>query len=77
VDDLELAGYQDRVYTERTALVEKIERLTAFLASEKMLSLDPADQALLLAQRLLMQGYSQILDARIKRFTSKETPDAT
>lgn len=61
-------SYQDRVREEKADLDARHAKLIAFGQSEAFHQLDPEDQALLKKQSLVMDEYSQILDARIERF---------
>ena len=64
-----LQPHQARVVAEKSDLDEKLAKLSGFLDSEAVKSLDPEDQSLLHKQRVLMFNYSGILSARIARFT--------
>lgn len=60
--------YQIRVCKEREELNEKIIKLSAFLASDEVNSLEDADYILLDLQFNTMRTYSNILTKRIARF---------
>jgi hypothetical protein len=60
--------YQQRVITEQIELSEKIEKLNSFICTEMFCGLDPAEQARLQLQRLMMKGYSEVLRDRIRAF---------
>ena len=64
-----MEAYQTRVVEEKAALDEKIEKLKAFLETERFCSLDEAEQELLDRQLVTMQEYSGILANRIAYFT--------
>lgn len=62
--------YQQRVVDEKTELDGRLEKLNAFLASEKREGL-PADEAgRMVAQAEAMGTYSRILGERIAHFTA-------
>lgn len=60
--------HQQRVIDEKTALDEKIAKLTSFLSTQTFADLHPIDKAMLKRQLLVMTEYSQILFDRINRF---------
>ena len=58
---------------ERAELCEKLEKLLAFLASDKVATVNAADVHLLRAQADAMTDYRAILDERIERFPGSPT----
>lgn len=62
--------WQQRVVDEKRELDERLEKLTAFIASPAMHPLDEADCHLLRCQREAMWQYSGVLQRRIERFAS-------
>ena len=60
--------HQQRVVDEKTALDEKISKLTPFLAGPIYQGLDAAERIRLRAQLAVMREYSDILTERIKHF---------
>lgn len=63
-------AYQDRVIEEKSQLDEKIAKLRVFIGGKTYLDLDGNDQILLNRQLGIMEQYSEVLDDRIKYFTS-------
>ena len=65
---------QDRVTEERDTLAGNLEKLTAFIENESQFSkVSSTQQDLLKRQRLAMEAYKAILDARLENFaTTKE-----
>lgn len=64
--------FQDRVRTERAELAEKVEKLTAFRATDRWADVHPSEQYRLRAQLSHMENYLQILDDRIASFQPVE-----
>lgn len=60
-----MSDFKSRLLTEKSELDEKIEKLSAFLKSDKITSIDPLQQTLLNKQLPLMQSYSEVLGQRI------------
>lgn len=58
----------DRLLKERADLNEKIEKLIAFLNSDKINTISNEQLGLLYRQRNIMIKYLEILDTRIKLF---------
>lgn len=64
-----MKDFQQRVVSEKEELDHKIEKLTAFIRSEKMKSLPVAEQIRLDNQLHHMNQYSLILGNRINKFS--------
>lgn len=60
--------HQQRVVQEKAELDEKIEKLEAFIQSEKFKVVDSEDSFLLNQQLAYMLAYSNTLQMRIERF---------
>lgn len=60
--------HEYRVMSESYALQQNINKLIFFIASDKFKTIDPKEQELLQKQLLFMQGYCQVLEARIALF---------
>lgn len=60
--------YRDRVRLERERVAGDLQKLEAFLASDKADTLNPADRDLMREQANAMTDYRDVLDARIARF---------
>lgn len=60
--------FRDRVREEKRALDENLQRLSAFLVTEKFEALNFAEQADLHAQKVAMTTYSEVLGRRIAAF---------
>lgn len=60
--------YRDRVLLERDRVNGDLEKLTAFLSSDKLSTVDAVDIELMHAQAAAMKDYRDILDDRIERF---------
>lgn len=66
-----LQPHEQRVVEERAALMERIDKLRAFIdSSPHFVTLDPADKDLLREQLVHMEGYAHVLAERIGRFGS-------
>lgn len=63
-----MEAYQTRVVEEKAALDEKIEKLKAFLVTERFCALDEAEQERMNLQLAVMLEYSGILAGRIACF---------
>lgn len=63
-----MEAYQTRVVEEKAALDEKIEKLKAFLDTERFCALDEGEQERMDRQLVAMQEYSGILADRIAYF---------
>ena len=64
----ERPDYQARVIEERAELDARLTKLEAFLETEASRALPAADHEMLFRQRVAMDEYRAILDARIERF---------
>lgn len=66
----QLAPHQQRVVDEKRELDEKLQKLTAFISSEKFVTVvqDEAERGRLVCQEETMKDYSAILAARIEAF---------
>ena len=64
--------YQQRVCDVQKDLAGKIERLNAFLTSDKYNSVDLAEQGRLLQQVGFMNNYNEVLVLRIEAFAEEE-----
>lgn len=66
----QLAPHQQRVVDEKRELDEKLQKLTAFISSEKFVSIvqDEAERERLVCQEEAMADYSAILAERIEAF---------
>lgn len=60
-----MSDFKDRLLTEKSELDEKIEKLSTFVNSEKIDTIDPKQKQLLNQQLPAMQSYSDILAQRI------------
>ena len=68
-----MKAYQKRVVAEKKSLDIKLDKLTAFLNSHVTIALlDPAEQARLILQKMLMKAYSDVLAERIEVFKLQE-----
>ncbi len=65
-----MADYMDRVIEEKRELDAKRSKLSAFLDGEIYLTLDEAEQDLLVEQMILMKMYSEVLGQRIARWAA-------
>jgi len=63
-----MGGHQQRVIDERLELGAKMERLGAFLKSEKSQELPPGERPRLVKQLKIMDDYYAILSERIAEF---------
>ncbi|TDS82619.1 hypothetical protein [Comamonas sp. JUb58] len=66
----EYAPHQQRVVDEKRELDEKLQKLTAFINSEKFAEIvkDEDERGRLVCQEDVMKDYSAILDERIAAF---------
>jgi hypothetical protein len=62
--------YQERVMDERYFLMDKIERLEAFIQGDIFNGLPDIDKTLLSQQLVAMKAYGEILRQRIERFST-------
>ena len=62
-----MSDFKTRLETEKVELEEKLDKLNAFLVSEKVNSVDDVQQALLQVQATAMNTYLQCLKERIER----------
>ena len=62
-----MSDFKTRLETEKSELKEKLNKLDAFLMSEKVNSVDDVQKALLQVQATAMNTYLQCLKERIKR----------
>ena len=68
-----LQPWQERVVEEKEQLVERLEKLDAFLATPACLALPFDDRCLLARQLFAMKQYLEILLDRIARFFETAT----
>ena len=68
-----LQPHQQRVVDEKNELAERLEKLNAFLVTEKCLALPFEERCLLARQALTMTQYLDILLDRIARFFETAT----
>lgn len=64
----ELIPYQQRVVDERQGLHHRLERLQAFMATQKCHDLPFEDRSLLVRQARIMAEYLEVLSDRINLF---------
>jgi len=62
-----MSDFKTRLVTEKSELEEKLNKLDAFLMSEKVNSVDDVQKALLQVQATAMNTYLQCLKERIER----------
>lgn len=62
-----MSDFKVRLHTEQKELEEKLNKLDAFLASEKVDSVDDVQKALLHVQATAMNTYNQCLKERLDR----------
>ena len=62
-----MSDFKTRLETEKVELEEKLDKLDAFLVSEKVNSVDDVQKALLQVQSTAMNTYLQCLKNRIER----------
>ena len=62
-----MSDFKSRLETEKVELEEKLNKLDAFLVSEKLKSVDDVQKALLQVQATAMNTYLQCLKERIER----------
>jgi len=62
-----MSDFKTRLETEKVELEEKLNKLDAFLVSEKVKDVDDVQKALLQVQATAMNTYLQCLKERIKR----------
>lgn len=62
-----MSDFKTRLETEKVELEEKLDKLDAFLVSEKVNSVDDVQKALLQVQAAAMNTYLQCLKERIER----------
>lgn len=62
-----MSDFKTRLETEKSELEEKLNKLDAFLMSEKVNSVDDVQKALLRVQATAMNTYLQCLKERIER----------
>ena len=60
--------HEERVVAESNELRQKLAKLTEFIGSGPFKTLNVIDRDLLVSQRVLMQGYLDVLGSRIRRF---------
>ena len=61
---IQMSSFKERLYDERAQLVEKTEKLEAFLQSDKSNETDQIQLALLGIQLPIMKTYVRVLDER-------------
>ncbi len=57
---------KERVIQERAELIERLEKLKAFLKSSRVLQLSSSEYSLLVSQESVMEQYKTILDNRLE-----------
>ena len=62
-----MSDFKDRLIDEQAQLEEKLNKLDAFLMSDKVKDVDDVQEALLQVQATAMNTYSQCLKERIER----------
>lgn len=62
-----MSDFRARLFQERTDLLQKIEKLTTFIISEKFLSLPEIDRMDLREQLGHMKKYASVLERRVSR----------
>jgi hypothetical protein len=62
-----MSDFKTRLETEKVELEEKLNKLDAFLVSEKVKDIDDVQKALLQVQATAMNTYLQCLKERIER----------
>ncbi len=62
-----MSDFKTRLIEEKAQLEEKLDKLDAFLVSEKVKEIDDVQKALLQVQATAMNTYLQCLKARIER----------
>jgi hypothetical protein len=62
-----MSDFKSRLNSEKTELEEKLNKLDAFLMSEKVKDVDDVQKALLQVQATAMNTYLQCLKERIER----------
>ena len=62
-----MSDFKTRLETEKVELEEKLNKLDAFLVSEKVKDVDDVQKALLQVQATAMKTYLQCLKERIER----------
>ena len=62
-----MSDFKTRLIEEKAQLEEKIDKLDAFLVSEKVKEIDDVQKALLQVQATAMNTYLQCLKERIER----------
>lgn len=62
-----MSDFKIRLETEKVELEEKLDKLDAFLVSEKLNSVDDVQKVLLKVQATAMSTYLQCLKERIER----------
>jgi len=67
-----MSTFKERLTAEKAELSEKMEKLRAFIASEKFKEIDPVQMTLLNIQVKAMETYSQCLLERIVRLDVEE-----
>ena len=63
-----MEAYQERVLEERAQLNDRLNKLDAWLYTEKFNCLSLDDQDLLITQQRIMVEYLDVLDQRINNF---------
>jgi len=62
-----MSNFKTRLIEEKTQLEEKLDKLDAFLLSEKVQEIDDVQKALLQVQATAMNTYLQCLKERLER----------
>lgn len=60
-----MSDFKSRLLTERTDLIEKIDKLSSFMDGSNFKSIDPKQQDLLKKQLPIMKDYAIVLSERI------------
>jgi len=66
-----MSDFKLRLESEKVELDEKLSKLTSFLDSEKSDELEFNAKALLIIQKNIMSGYSNVLGMRLKLLETK------
>ena len=62
-----MSDFKDRLVEEQAQLEEKLNKLDAFLMSDKVKAVDDVQKALLQVQATAMNSYNQCLKERLER----------
>ncbi len=75
-DVSELPPFHQRIKAERTQLIDRIQKLVAFIGMDRFLDLDAFEQTRLNSQLDYMQGYRRELDERLIALAEAEKEKA-